>query len=230
MPAPRRGRDRSEISSIGTETCDASSDHRRRREAPLRRGRERRAAHLRPRVRGRLALVGTAAASFRPALSLHRLQRARVHAVRCARRCGEILAGPCARRHQSRDGCLEDRQGAHRRSVDGWICDAAFRIHLSRARIVAGHRRLRLRRIRRQACAVRGGNRGRRPALRRGRHEQGGHGLRARAVARAVPEQGPARLAGVRRPARGKFNPRRGADHAWACRSAGRHCSTWSIA
>ena len=39
--------------------------------------------------------------------------------------------------------------------------------------------------------------------------------LCARAVARAVPEQGSARLAGVRRSARWKFDPRRGADHAW---------------
>ena len=44
------------------------------------------------------------------------------------------------------------------------------------AGIVAGRRRLRLRRIRRQARAVRRGNRSRRPALRRGRHEQGGQG------------------------------------------------------
>ena len=45
------------------------------------------------------------------------------------------------------------------------------------------------------------GGRGGRNAVRERRHGEGSRRLRARAVARAVPEQGPARLAGVRRPA-----------------------------
>ena len=46
------------------------------------------------------------------------------------------------------------------------------------------------------------------------RHGQGRRRLRARADARAVPEQGPARLARIRRSARGAFDRRRGAHHA----------------
>ena len=59
----------------------------------------------------------------------------------------------------------------------------------------------------------------------RRRHGEGGRGLRARADARAVPEQGPARLAGVRRSARRAFGAGLGATPCAACRSGGPRCS-----
>ena len=48
---------------------------------------------------------------------------------------------------------LEARQGAYRRPVDGRLRDAAFRLHLSEPRPVAGRRRLRLRRAAGQASS-----------------------------------------------------------------------------
>ena len=97
---------------------------------------------------------------------------------------------------------LEDRQGAYRRPVDGRLRDAALRLHLSRSRAFAGRRRLRLWRLRRQAGAVRRRGRSGGGAVRTDRHGQGRRGLCVGTVARAVPEQGPARLARVRRPTR----------------------------
>ena len=51
------------------------------------------------------------------------------------------------------DGLAID-EGAYRRHLDGRLCDAAFRLRLSRARAVAGRRRLRLWRRARQAPAI----------------------------------------------------------------------------
>src|SRR5262249_23967047 len=89
----------------------AASDDRRRSEALLRGGRLRHPDRVRARVRGRLPLVGAANALLRPILSLHRLQRARLSAVRRAGHRRQVLAGSRARRHPRRDGCAEDRQG-----------------------------------------------------------------------------------------------------------------------
>ena len=103
---------------------------------------------------GDCRIVGEPASLFRPALSLHRLQRPWLHALRGPGRPGNVFAGSGSRRHQVRPGCAEVRQGAHRRPVDGRFRHAAFRLYLSRARAVAGHCRMRLRRASRQASTV----------------------------------------------------------------------------
>ena len=73
---------------------------------------------------------------------------------------------------------------------------------------------LRLRRGARRAREIRRGSGSLGQALRRADHEEGGRGLCARPDPRAAPEQGSARLARVRRPARRAFDRRRGAHHA----------------
>src|SRR5205085_6931260 len=52
------------------------------------------------------------------------------------------------------------------------------------------------------------------------RHDEGRDKLRARPVARAIPEQGPAWLAGIRRAARAAFEHGCGADHARGAEAA----------
>ena len=136
---------------------------------------------------------------FRASLSLHRVQRARLSAIRRARQCCEIFAGSRARRHQSRARWAQARQGAHRRLVDGRLRNAALRLHLPAAGAVAGRRRLRLRRFRRQEGAVRRGGRSGGGAVRATGNGQGRRRLCVGSVARAVPEQG-SRAAGASLP------------------------------
>ena len=68
---------------------------------------------------------------FCAALPLHRLQRARLSALRRAGGRRQLFAGARARRHPRGARCTGDRQGAHRRPVDGRLRHAAFRLHLS---------------------------------------------------------------------------------------------------
>ena len=104
------------------------------------------ADRVRARVRRRPPLVGNADAPFRPAPSLHHLQRARLSAVRRPREACELFAGPRDRRHPGGDEAPQDRQGACRRPVDGRLRHPAFRPAPRRARAVAGRGRRRLRR------------------------------------------------------------------------------------
>src|SRR5713226_1274537 len=88
--------------------------------------------------------TGTGTPLLRAALSLHRLQRSWLPAFRGAGGPLPLFAGPGARRHSRRARRARDREGPYRRDFDGRLCDVAFRARLSRARIVAGRRRLRL--------------------------------------------------------------------------------------
>ena len=81
---------------------------------------------------------------FLPALPLHRVQRARLPAVGCARGLAAIFAGTGVRRHPRRARRAQHRQGAYRWHLDGRVRRLAFRLRLSRSRQFAGGRRLRL--------------------------------------------------------------------------------------
>src|SRR5262249_34020720 len=71
----------------------ATPDDRRRSEALLRGDRHRHAGGVRARIRRRCALVGAADARIRPDLPVHRLQRARLSALRRAVRREILFAG-----------------------------------------------------------------------------------------------------------------------------------------
>ena len=123
----------------------------------------------------------------------------------------------------------EDRQGACRRPVDGRLRHAAFRLPPSVARAVAVRRGLRLRRRTRPDREVprRGGDDCR-------VHPGAGDGGVRREIrlwpdARAVREQGPARLRRVQAHAGGTLGAGRAQHAAWACSASGRRCTTWSI-
>ncbi len=111
---------------------------RRRRGQALLRGSGRgRPAGLRPRVRRRPPQLGGAAALLRPALPLRRLQRARLHAVRRARRSRRLRPGPAGRRRRRRARPSRYRQGPCGRACR-WAasrpCISAFATRTGRAR------------------------------------------------------------------------------------------------
>ena len=125
----------------------------------------------------------------------------------------------------------EDRQGARRRPVDGRLrrrCTSAS-THPHRARsLVIGRLRLR-RRSRAKSASFRAECEAAAAAF-DAEGMRGGAEVRPRADARAVPEQGPARLAGVRRPARRALRQGVGAHACAACRCGARRSTSWSTA
>ena len=128
---------------------------------------------LRPRIRRRPPQLRAADALLLAALPLHRLQCARLPALR---RSAEVERYSQARARDDIRAVMdatEDRQGARRRPLDGRVRHAALRHALSamraRSLVIGG---LRLRRGTRQAAAVSG--RGRRTAAQRfDRHRDG---------------------------------------------------------
>ena len=112
-----------------------NAHHRRRRQALLRGGRQRHAGRVRARVRRRPPQLGAAGAPLLAPLPLHRLQRARLSAVRRARGLRALLAGARARRYPLRARCARHRQArARRRAVDGRLRHAALRHDLRQPR------------------------------------------------------------------------------------------------
>ncbi|CAA9255921.1 MAG: Alpha/beta hydrolase fold, partial [uncultured Acetobacteraceae bacterium] len=191
----------------------AARHRRRRREAALRGDRVRDSGDFRPRVRGRRPQLGAAAPPLRPALPRHRLQRPRLPALRRAGRRVRLFAGPRGGRHRRGAGPPRHRGRARGRPVDGRLRHLAFRLPPPRPRPLADRCRLRLRRRTRQAGSLPGrGGQG------RGVHPGAGHGrlrraLRPRPYARAIREQGPARLRRI--PARaGRARRHRFREHA----------------
>ena len=118
---------------------------------------------------------------------------------------GPLFAGARLRRHPLSARWPEDRQGAHRRPVDGRARHPPFRPHLPLPRTLAAGCRGRLRlRARRAREVSRGGRRHCRQA------GEGGHGRLRRGLClrphpRAVREQGPARICGIQGDAGGAF-------------------------
>ncbi len=200
----------SAFDALTTGTSDAPSLHRRRRKALLRGSRQRRAGRLRARVRRRLPQLGAAGALLLAALPLHRLQRARLAALRRAAGRGALFAGARLRRHPLGARWAADRQGAHRRLSMGGLATLHFGLtYPSRARslLVAG--------------AGYGSEPGEREKFRAeavviaAKLEKEGMAAFAEtyahgATARAVREQGPARLCRVQGDAGGAFRQGRG--------------------
>src|SRR6185437_1541612 len=153
-------------------------------------------------------LLRAAGALLLPALPLHHLQCTRLSALRRPGRRRAVFAAARGRRHPRRAGCARDREGACSRPLDGWLRDAPFRHELSRTCALAGDRRLRLWRRARATAEISGGIRSLGEALREPRHEGSGRDLRAGSDPGAVSEQGPARLARIRRAARRAFEGR----------------------
>ena len=136
---------------------------------------------------------------FGALLPLHRGQCARLSALRCAEGRREVFAGARARRHPRGARCAQDRQGAHRRPVDGRVRDLAFRLHLSGSRPLAGDRGLRLWRRAGQARAVRRRSRGLGQAL-RGTDDGEGRRRLMRSGRRACSTRTAIRAAGANSP------------------------------
>ena len=100
---------------------------------------------------------------------------------------------------------LKIAQGPCRRPVDGRLRHPAFRLPPSHARAVAGRGRRRLRRGEGAAGEVQGRGRGRRQVAAERGHGEVRREIRLRPDARAVREQGPARLRPVQEGARRAF-------------------------
>ena len=154
------------------------------------------AGDLRARVRRRPSQLGAADAPLRQAPPLHRLQRARLSALRRAGGGRRLFAGARGGRHRARCSTISASTKAHVVGlVDGRLRDAAFRLPPSRPRAVALRRRLRLRRRAGRARALPGARpRSIAAGLRSSGMAAFRREIRLRPDARAVREQGPARL------------------------------------
>src|SRR5688572_12029762 len=187
----------------------ANAEHGRRRQALLRGGRQRHAGRVRARVRRRLPQLGAAGAPLLAPLPLHRLQRARLSALRRARGLRALFAGARARRHPLRARRARPAARARGRPVDGRVRHPALRHDLRAPRAVGhrGRRRLRL------APGAVPGVPGRLEEQRRADQEEGHGGvrrhLRRRPAARAARDQGCARLRRVPEELQGALGARR---------------------
>ena len=203
-PVPRRIitiRILNAITSLKRGDPNALRYRKRRNEALLRGNRQGHAARVRARVCRRSSQLGGADALLRAPLSLRRFQRARLSAVGCAAGAHEVFAGDRHRRYRRRDAASEAAQGPRRRLLDGGLLRAQLRHSLRRAYAVGDGSRRRRGFASRAAPRVPAKRRSDREALRRARHEGGIAHRRRESRARAVSEQGPARLRRILEPA-----------------------------
>ena len=171
--------------------------------------------------------LGAAGAPLLAPLPLHRLQRARLSALRRAGGLRALFAGARARRHPLRARRARHPARARRRPVDGRLRHAAFRHGLRPPRAVDHRRRRRLRLAPGAVPPVPGGLAAATPSSSSSKGmahfvDTYGHGPHAR----AVPEQGSARLRRVHAPARRSIRRSARRTRCSAYQAAGRRSTT----